>query len=79
MESQEQELERQLADMELDKLIIKNSDPEDKFEKMTLLGKGNYGKVFKARTRREGKNVAIKMLPIYSELDCIKKEIGILM
>lgn len=72
----------QLQKMQLDRLIISDSDPEDKFEKMLLLGKGNYGKVFKARTRREGRCVAIKMLPISnsdSELDCIKKEVGILM
>lgn len=68
--------------MQLDRLIISNSDPEDKFEKMLLLGKGNYGKVFKARTRREGRQVAIKVLPISNsdqELDSIKKEVGILM
>ena len=76
---QDEELQRRLMEMQLDRLIISDSDPEEKFERLLLLGKGNYGKVFKAKTRREGKTVAIKMLPIHSEIECIRKEVGILM
>ena len=72
-------MQKRLTEIQLGKLIISNCDPEEKFEMMVCLGKGNYGKVFKARTRKEGKTVAIKMLPISHELDCLKKEIGILM
>jgi len=65
--------------MELESYFICESDPEDKFEKILCLGKGNYGKVYKAKTKPGGKTVAIKVLPIFSEVECIKKEIGILM
>ena len=64
--------------MKLDNYFNCEDDPEDKFETILCLGQGNYGKVFKAKTRRDGRTVAIKVLPIMSEIECIKKEIGIL-
>ena len=51
--------------MQLDRLIISDSDPGDKFELMICLGRGNYGKVYQAKTKKEGKTVAIKVLPLY--------------
>ena len=71
-------VQQRLHEMKLDNYFNCESDPEDKFETIQCLGQGNYGKVFKAKTRTTGKTVAIKVLPIFSELECIKKEIAIL-
>ena len=59
-------------------IIEFNKDPEEIFEIEEQLGKGNYGSVFKARTKKDNKSVAIKIIPIANDIDSLKKEIAIL-
>ena len=42
------------------------------------LGEGNYGQVYKACHKKSGHIVAIKVVPISSDIESLRKEIQIL-
>ncbi|BHF68040.1 Serine/threonine-protein kinase 4 [Sparganum proliferum] len=52
--------------------------PSNVLEIICKLGKGSYGSVFKARHRRTGSIVAVKKVPVDSDLSEIVKEISIM-
>lgn len=52
--------------------------PSEVFELICKLGKGSYGSVFKARYKATGGIVAIKKVPVDSDLTDIVKEISIM-
>lgn len=54
------------------------NDPSKTYEFLEQLGQGNYGSVYKAKNRITGEIVAVKVLPIASDIDSLKKEIDIL-
>ena len=56
----------------------KDRDPEEDFNVLELLGEGNYGQVYKALHKESGNIVAIKVVPISSEIEALRKEIHIL-
>ena len=43
-----------------------------------LLGEGSYGEVYKARNKKTGKIVAVKIVPTSGEIESLKREIRIL-
>ena len=56
--------------------IVKNeTDPEDIFMLLEQLGEGNYGQVYKAYHKESGNIVAIKVVPISSDIESLRKEI----
>lgn len=59
-------------------VVVYDQDPENLFEILEQLGKGNYGSVFKGRNKQDNRNVAIKIIPIMNDIDSINKEIAIL-
>ncbi|XP_077459545.1 serine/threonine-protein kinase 4-like [Stigmatopora argus] len=52
--------------------------PEEVFDVLEKLGEGSYGSVFKANYRETGEIVAIKQVPVESDLQEIIKEISIM-
>jgi serine/threonine protein kinase len=42
------------------------------------LGEGSFGQVFKALHKETGNIVAVKILPVSSEIESLRKEISIL-
>jgi serine/threonine protein kinase len=58
--------------------LSSNSDPEQHFMLLELLGEGNFGLVYKAYHKLSGNIVAIKVVPISSDIDSLRKEIAIL-
>lgn len=63
---------QRLKDSELSK------SPSEVFEIICKLGKGSYGSVFKARYKATGGIVAVKKVPVDSDLTDIVKEISIM-
>jgi len=59
-------------------IVETESDPEDLFELIELLGEGNYGQVFKALYKQTGSTVAIKIVPVSTDIESLRKEISIL-
>lgn len=53
-------------------------DPEDVFQVLEKLGEGAYGSVFKGLHKDSGRVVAIKQVPVESDLQDILKEISIM-
>uniref|UniRef100_A0A4W6BT00 Protein kinase domain-containing protein n=1 Tax=Lates calcarifer TaxID=8187 RepID=A0A4W6BT00_LATCA len=52
--------------------------PEEVFDVLEKLGEGSYGCVFKANYKETGEIVAIKQVPVESDLQEIIKEISIM-
>ncbi|XP_051931856.1 serine/threonine-protein kinase 4-like [Hippocampus zosterae] len=66
---------RQLKKLSEDSLT---KQPEEVFDVLEKLGEGSYGCVFKAHYRETGEIVAIKQVPVESDLQEIIKEISIM-
>ena len=43
---------------------LKRMNPEERFEKLEVLGRGSYGSVFKCLDKVSKRKVAVKVLPI---------------
>jgi len=55
--------------------------PRERYEKINIIGKGNYGTVWKALDKKTGKAVAIKIIDLENsgeEIDDVQKEIAAL-
>jgi serine/threonine kinase 3 len=59
-------------------IVGSEADPEDHFVVLEQLGEGNFGSVYKAYHKESGNIVAIKVVPITSDIDSLRKEIQIL-
>uniref|UniRef100_A0A7N6BNQ8 non-specific serine/threonine protein kinase n=1 Tax=Anabas testudineus TaxID=64144 RepID=A0A7N6BNQ8_ANATE len=68
-------LYRQLKKLSEDSLT---KQPEEVFDVLEKLGEGSYGCVFKANYKETGEIVAIKQVPVESDLQEIIKEISIM-
>ncbi|XP_064160629.1 serine/threonine-protein kinase 4-like [Anguilla rostrata] len=66
---------RQLKKLSEDSLT---KQPEEVFDVLEKLGEGSYGSVFKANFKETGEIVAIKQVPVESDLQEIIKEISIM-
>ncbi|KAJ8259585.1 hypothetical protein GJAV_G00171130 [Gymnothorax javanicus] len=66
---------RQLKKLSEDSLT---KQPEEVFDMLEKLGEGSYGSVFKANYKETGEIVAIKQVPVESDLQEIIKEISIM-
>ncbi|XP_076870200.1 serine/threonine-protein kinase 4-like [Brachyhypopomus gauderio] len=66
---------RQLKKLSEDSLT---KQPEEVFDVLEKLGEGSYGSVFKAHFKETGEIVAIKQVPVESDLQEIIKEISIM-
>ncbi|XP_069607859.1 serine/threonine-protein kinase 4-like [Ranitomeya imitator] len=66
---------RQLKKLSEDNL---NKQPEEVFDILEKLGEGSYGSVFKASHKETSQIVAIKQIPVESDLQEIIKEISIM-
>ncbi|XP_008319427.1 serine/threonine-protein kinase 4-like isoform X2 [Cynoglossus semilaevis] len=66
---------RQLKKLSEDNLT---RQPEEVFDVLEKLGEGSYGSVFKANYKETGEIVAIKQVPVESDLQEIIKEISIM-
>ncbi|XP_056129606.1 serine/threonine-protein kinase 4-like [Lampris incognitus] len=66
---------RQLKKLSEDSLT---KQPEEVFDVLEKLGEGSYGSVFKAHYKETGEIVAIKQVPVESDLQEIIKEISIM-
>ncbi|KAJ8259181.1 hypothetical protein COCON_G00181930 [Conger conger] len=66
---------RQLKKLSEDSLT---KQPEEVFDMLEKLGEGSYGSVFKAHYKETGEIVAIKQVPVESDLQEIIKEISIM-
>ncbi|XP_069807709.1 serine/threonine-protein kinase 4-like isoform X3 [Dendropsophus ebraccatus] len=66
---------RQLKKLSEDNL---NKQPEEVFDVLEKLGEGSYGSVFKASHKETSQIVAIKQIPVESDLQEIIKEISIM-
>eukprot|EP00048_Salpingoeca_helianthica_P022407 m.18036 g.18036 ORF g.18036 m.18036 type:complete len:431 (+) comp7278_c1_seq1:100-1392(+) len=66
-----------MAAFSLDEASL-GKDPEDVFQLLEKLGEGAYGSVFKGLHKGSGAVVAIKQVPVESDLQDILKEISIM-
>lgn len=66
---------RQLKKLDEDSLT---KQPEEVFDVLEKLGEGSYGSVYKAIHKETGQIVAIKQVPVESDLQEIIKEISIM-
>ncbi|XP_004430417.1 serine/threonine-protein kinase 4 [Diceros bicornis minor] len=66
---------RQLKKLDEDSLT---KQPEEVFDVLEKLGEGSYGSVYKANHKETGQIVAIKQVPVESDLQEIIKEISIM-
>lgn len=58
---------------------IEPENPEELFEVLSIIGKGNFGRVYKARNRNSGEIVAVKqMLAVEDEVESLRKEVEML-
>uniref|UniRef100_A0A673KNF0 Serine/threonine-protein kinase 3 n=1 Tax=Sinocyclocheilus rhinocerous TaxID=307959 RepID=A0A673KNF0_9TELE len=71
----ESEYNRRLKKLSEDSLT---KQPEEVFDVLEKLGEGSYGSVFKAIHKESGQVVAIKQVPVESDLQEIIKEISIM-
>ncbi|XP_036427453.1 serine/threonine-protein kinase 4-like [Colossoma macropomum] len=80
MEKKEQVQLRNNPRRQLKKLSEDNltKQPEEVFDVLEKLGEGSYGSVFKAHLKETGEIVAIKQVPVESDLQEIIKEISIM-
>uniref|UniRef100_A0AAY5KV25 non-specific serine/threonine protein kinase n=1 Tax=Esox lucius TaxID=8010 RepID=A0AAY5KV25_ESOLU len=69
------QLDRKLKKLSEDSLT---KQPEEVFDVLEKLGEGSYGSVFKAIHKESGQVVAIKQVPVESDLQEIIKEISIM-
>eukprot|EP00128_Syssomonas_multiformis_P008978 Colp12_sorted_trinity150504_noHs@29465 len=63
--------------LRLDEQSLKKR-PEEVFDLLEKLGEGSYGSVYKAMHKQTGEIVAIKMVPVESELQDLIKEISMM-
>ncbi|KAF5917505.1 hypothetical protein HPG69_017397, partial [Diceros bicornis minor] len=68
-------IHRQLKKLDEDSLT---KQPEEVFDVLEKLGEGSYGSVYKANHKETGQIVAIKQVPVESDLQEIIKEISIM-
>lgn len=54
------------------------TDPETLFELSEEMGSGTYGKVFSARKRQTGEEVAVKIIAIGDDKMTLKREVDIM-
>lgn len=59
-------------------IVGSDGDPEEHFMMLEQLGEGNYGQVYKACHKKSGHIVAVKVVPISSDIESLRKEIQIL-
>lgn len=59
-------------------IVGSEADPEELFVMLEQLGEGNFGSVYKAYHKESGNIVAVKVVPITSDIDSLRKEIQIL-
>lgn len=64
--------------MKLNDFVITDEDPEELFELLQQLGEGSYGQVWKAYNKQTGLIVAVKIIAVSPDIECLKKEISIL-
>uniref|UniRef100_A0A915IPG8 non-specific serine/threonine protein kinase n=1 Tax=Romanomermis culicivorax TaxID=13658 RepID=A0A915IPG8_ROMCU len=65
------------SDFKLDQETL-NKQPEEVFSIISKLGEGSYGSVFKALHKQSGHLLAIKQVPVDTDLQEIIKEISIM-
>lgn len=58
--------------------MYSNSDPEEEFELLEVIGEGAYATVYKARHKEDQSIVAIKLVPMVDDLQNLMQEIKIL-
>eukprot|EP00074_Homo_sapiens_P072438 XP_011527322.1 serine/threonine-protein kinase 4 isoform X6 [Homo sapiens] len=75
LSSSEPDIGRQLKKLDEDSLT---KQPEEVFDVLEKLGEGSYGSVYKAIHKETGQIVAIKQVPVESDLQEIIKEISIM-
>ena len=51
-------------------VVPRECDPRELYDPLGLIGRGSYGSVFRARDRRSGELVAIKVVHYAYELHC---------
>jgi len=61
-----------------DKLGVSDADPVELFDLVERLGEGSYGEVYSAVEKATGDEVAIKVIPLETDIDELVKEIQIL-
>ncbi|CEO99960.1 non-specific serine/threonine protein kinase [Plasmodiophora brassicae] len=76
--SEPQKIAQPRARLQMSNVKMAADDPTQLFDLLERLGQGSYGSVFKARDRRDGKTVAVKVIPVENDLTDLMKEIAIL-
>ena len=61
-----------------ERLGVSTEDPVELFDLIERLGEGSYGEVYSAVEKGTGAEVAIKVIPLETDIDELVKEIQIL-